>query len=1469
MSNKCVSSGLLIFILFAATSIALGSEPPPGTWFAWEASASPGDPARVESVATAPAEVRIDLVVPGLESRVVETRGGPRGLLEVPGAGVTGALGHPRLPALRYMVEMPPGAEVFVSLTPASVSRMSLETLGIESPLIPVQPPVPKIEGAAERAPFVEEVGVYASDRFLPAESVQVVDRAVLRGRHVAVIEVRPVRYNPADGSVEVWSRAELRVAFEGGVPQAALREKLRLASPALDGWIEREIVARPDSIASDTSAFPRATSASEGAAGMLVIVHDDFVGALQPFVDWKEKTGFKIEVLATSQIDPSPTDSDVKAEIDQRYRSWSNPPLEFVLMVGDTNYVPIHNGTGGGSSQVTDNWFVCLDGTDYLPELAIARISTRSPQQTTDVVDKLLTYEQATFATDIWIKKAGFIGTADTGHITLIEGTHDWCIDNYYTPNEYLPTPWSHGYASCDRHYYTTNATTADIAASIDEGRSMVNYSGHGSTTGWQGPTYNAPYNQSDVNGNSNDGMYPFVISNACVTGSLELTECFGETWQRAPHKGAIAFWGASNNSYWDEDDVLQRDLHDNIFPMDETPPLGVIVNETKLDLYDHYGPTGSVAYYFDMYNLLSEPSLSMWTRVPMDLDVTYPDAIPIGQSSFSVTVMYRGHPVSDAMVAVRKPDERVFEAGYTDETGQITLLFDPAPTTVGDMEVTVTGHDLRPHEGTSMVISPDTPWLIYSSHVVDDTGGGDGDGTANPGEVFVMPVTVENVGGQPGTGLQATLTTSTPQWCTVLDGAADFPDLLPGELGETLPDHYSVHVSELAPDGVSLGFELAWSASGGASGVSSFGTVVEGVNFELDAFAIDDVAHGNGNGMAGPGETVDMTVTLSNTGLRDASGITSQLSTDSPHITILQDTAAFPDLPASGQADSLPPPFEFFVAEDAPDQQPVTFTLTVSEAGSGYQEVLLFDVMISSCATTPSVDVPKPITDYTVVESLIDYPLAILLNEVNVFVDISHTYQGDLTVRLESPSGTSVLLHNRTGGGADDIVTWYDTQTEPTEPLSILEGENAYGTWKLIVEDHAGADQGTLNDWSLEICGELLSQDAALLVTDFSLDDVDACDPDGVADIGETVTWNVTVRNEGWGPATGVRAWLSTPSDVIVLNNPVPLPDLAHGEQAQAQFQTLIMGVECKELAQFTVDLEADQGVWSDGFVTMVEADFESVDVWENLEHQGAEPAGWTHSDPMGGDDWQVVNDRDHTMLGVWSWFASDAAYLKDDRLVSPPFDLGVGNPSLRFWHWVDLQDAFDGGVLEISIDNGQSWTDLGPDITTGGYDGTLFGDNPIAGRSAWTGWHDEWREVVVDLTPWAEQTALFRWRLTCDSATAGNGWWVDDIIFHMDYELCDAHLCGVPGEVTLTQVSKQGEDVLLEWRGDMLCIDYGVWRASDPTSPAGFADVTVEDPDPTDTLFLDTSGGDLLYWIVIGHGPEGDGPWGHYEF
>jgi subtilisin-like proprotein convertase family protein len=1436
-----------------------------GRWYVLEQGSMPA-PARLDAVQATEKGLELRLTVAGFLSRSLVGRGGPRGALEIPGSAVTGKPGEPSLPVLRYLIEVPPAAEIELRLTPGPQRSVRLEELQLAGALQPVQLPVPKLAGAKARIPFVEDVEIYAKDAYWPAESVELIQRAVLRGRHVALIEIRPIRYNPIHETLTVWSEAVLQIEFEGGMPIASAREKGRLASRQLDAWIERQIVAPTTPAGEGTAQEATAGGAAEGAAGMLVVAHDDFVDAVTPLLDWKRRSGFKVELVRTSDLGTAPTDSDVKAAIQQRYDSWSEPPLEFLLVVGDTDFTPIHDGNGGGNSQVTDNWYACLDGPDYLPDVAVARISTRTPSETATVVDKLLTYEQATFTSDTWIKTAGFIGTSDSGYIGLIEGTHDWCIDSFFTPNGYLPTAWSHGYASCDRHYHTYDADTSEIAAAIDEGRSIVNYSGHGGTTSWQGPTSHGGYGQSDVLANTNAGMYPFVISNACVTGTLDATECFGETWQKSPGGGAIGFWGASNNSYWDEDDVLQRALHANIFPMDETPPLGVIVNETKLDLYTHYGDTGSVAYYFDMYNLLSEPSLSLWTRSPRELTVVYPGAIPIGESSFALTVTHQGQPVEDALVAVRNVAEGVFEAGYTDATGQLTLILDPAPQSVATLEVTATGHDYRPWQGTAEVISPDSPWLLHREHTLDDSTGGDGDGRANPGEEIVVSVDVENVGEQPGSDLQGTLRTSTPLWCEVLDGQASFPDLTPHESGSSLPDHFRIRVTDQAPDGALLGLDLDWSAAGGSAGTTSFSESVEAVDLALDGYAIDDLAEGNGNGVAGPGETVKMTLDLVNLGHRSASGIHGTLSVDPTYITLLQDAADFPDLASSGQGTSLPPAYRFAVAQDAPDQQSIPFTLTLTEAGSGYGEVVVFDVMISSCSTTPATDVPHAIEDDSTAQSHFDYPYGIAIDEVNVYVEIDHTYRGDLRVVLASPAGTEVVLHDRTGGGTDDIVTWYDTETEPAQSMSAFVGENAFGQWTLTVEDHAGGDTGSLDGWALELCGELISPTPVLEMVSHSLSDEGACDPDGIGDVGEQVRLEILVRNSGWAAATGVRASVDCDAAVAILDGPAVLPDLAPGAESMATFDLLIGAVECLAPVTLNLSMQCNEGVMNEALVVTLESDVHDLSEAEDMEHAGADPTGWSHSALLGTDDWRGMSDRNHTPAGIWSWHSAGSKLPKDVVLVSPSFPL-FGGSTVEFWHWAELEDGHDGGVFEISDDDGATWTDLGAWMTSGGYDGTLTASNPLGGREAWFGIDTEWRNTTVDLAAWSGSSVRLRWRLAFDdNLLTANGWWIDDIVVQTQEEACDAHACGVPGEVQLTDVRKTVDGVQVEWWNDPVCFDFRVWRSTDPTAAAQFVDVTSEDPDPTDNGFLDTHAGSL-FWIIEGSGPDGDGPWGHY--
>ncbi|WP_436495403.1 proprotein convertase P-domain-containing protein [Actinokineospora sp. HUAS TT18] len=96
----------------------------------------------------------------------------------------------------------------------------------------------------------------------------------------------------------------------------------------------------------------------------------------------------------------------------------------------------------------------------------------------------------------------------------------------------------------------------------------------------------------------------------------------------------------------------------------------------------------------------------------------------------------------------------------------------------------------------------------------------------------------------------------------------------------------------------------------------------------------------------------------------------------------------------------------------------------------------------------------------------STVDSPIAVTncpttgLPNSRVEVHIKHTYIGDLVVSLVSPDGTTFLLHNRTGGGTDDINQSYTVN---------LSGEQVEGTWKLRVRDAAYKDTGFIDSWSI----------------------------------------------------------------------------------------------------------------------------------------------------------------------------------------------------------------------------------------------------------------------------------------------------------------------------------------------------------------------------------------------------------------
>jgi len=106
--------------------------------------------------------------------------------------------------------------------------------------------------------------------------------------------------------------------------------------------------------------------------------------------------------------------------------------------------------------------------------------------------------------------------------------------------------------------------------------------------------------------------------------------------------------------------------------------------------------------------------------------------------------------------------------------------------------------------------------------------------------------------------------------------------------------------------------------------------------------------------------------------------------------------------------------------------------------------------------------------------------------VSDMNVRINLLHTYDSDLSISLLSPAGTQVSLSNRLGGSGQNFTnTVFDDEAgtaissgfapftgsfRPSSALSAVDGQNLTGTWSLRVEDLANLDSGSLTSWSLE---------------------------------------------------------------------------------------------------------------------------------------------------------------------------------------------------------------------------------------------------------------------------------------------------------------------------------------------------------------------------------------------------------------
>lgn len=253
-----------------------------------------------------------------------------------------------------------------------------------------------------------------------------------------------------------------------------------------------------------------------------------------------------------------------------------------------------------------------------------------------------------------------------------------------------------------------------------------------------------------------------------------------------------------------------------------------------------------------------------------------------------------------------------------------------------------------------------------------------------------------------------------------------------------------------------------------------------------------IDD-SIGNVNGIVDYNECFFLNVTLSNGSSIASTGITAVLTATSPQVTVLEGFSAYPNIGGGGGTGTNLIPFKVRAEATYPAGKPMNLVLQLTTA----QGPLSIPFSVQTTGGVPvgvAATGPVAIPDNNGIGASIAIPVAgftQVLSKVAVQVRITHTFDGDLILRLRSPDNTVVLLSYQLGGNgagfgtdcpADGNDTTFDDQAatsilagtapyvgsfRPQEPLSAFAGKSGAqvnGNWTLEVVDVGAADIGNI---------------------------------------------------------------------------------------------------------------------------------------------------------------------------------------------------------------------------------------------------------------------------------------------------------------------------------------------------------------------------------------------------------------------
>jgi len=607
----------------------------------------------------------------------------------VPNSGTPGA---PSLPLAPLYVVLPRGAVAFE----AYISDACIERLPGSIEVKPAQAGVPlSLPQDFELTPA--NPCAYGN---LDLRQVEITGQGGLMGYNILNLSFRPVSWDPADGTAEVFNSMTLTIRYrmDNTVFHTAVRSETgeRIAADMV-----RSLVLNPQDIMGTGAVIVPAGDLEYG--DYLIIVSDDLEAYFEPLAEWKTVKGIPASIVTTGYIALNYSGVDLAQKIRFFLRSiYDSGPPTFVLLAGDTPLVAHRNCwasaegyTGDPAADIyyqdmndtapgVDLWDANLDGVwgeigvdlmDYHPDYLIGRASVETSSEAEIFVAKVIAYEDGCDS-DAWFDSMGFT--------TGILWSSPYCpgsagkekVDTLYTPSTW----------TIEKHYQSAGTQSYALTMSmLNRGQHLVNHAGHGSNGSVSIGT--GSLTTSDFMGLTNITSCdrPSIWNTiACNSGGFDQGYCLAEAWIRSPGGGGFCMmntrygWGEPSEPGGQWSELVDQEFFAKFF-IDDLYLLGEAHAMAKDEFIALIPSDTHYDWIAKSLTLFGDPELPMWNQVPDgDLEFSGPAAWYQNMTTADVSVSDDTGPLEGARVCILRGDwnNRVYYGvEYTNAAGTATF--------------------------------------------------------------------------------------------------------------------------------------------------------------------------------------------------------------------------------------------------------------------------------------------------------------------------------------------------------------------------------------------------------------------------------------------------------------------------------------------------------------------------------------------------------------------------------------------------------------------------------------------------------------------------------------------------------------------------------------------------------------------------------------------------------------------------